>query len=378
MPCPPSPRYTLGAMDRRGRRAHSDDLTLGDWELLRFMREGLDNAEIAERLGISQDEVERRVSQVESRLGATGMGNDIRRPRRLSLPQPFRLRIGAGRSTLAVGIFATLVAVAAVVALVWALPAARDNGPGYPSSPEAVIIQVKTTSYATWDPWLAERLNAPQFTLYGDGTLIFKERGELGFDPQPMRTKVPDDTIRDLLQFMVDEGFMSFAGEQPRPEGQLRPTTYLYAQTSEAANTVSAYALDSELPPDAGEEWAQFWRLQLIVERLHETAETAALDDDLAGEYVADAVLLIVEPRDTPVKGSSTNVWGPSGIDLAQIAPPGSGRVEQRIESDLGWAGWRFRGTMSQMSIEQGDRYFDLYARPLLPFEENFPDFDEP
>jgi hypothetical protein len=298
--------------------------------------------------------------------------------RRPALPQLLRREIGVSRRALALAGVGTLMVAAVAGALVWALLAGRGERLGYPSSPDAIIIQVKTTSYATWDPWLAERLNLPQFTLYGDGTLIFRERGELGFAPQAMYIRVSDDTIRDLLQFMVDEGFMTFAGEQPRPEGQLRPTTHVYARTSETANTVSAYALDSELPLDAGEEWAQFWRLQFIVERLHDAARTAALDSSLTEEFLPTALLLIVEPCDTPVKGSSTEYWPFRDIDLAQIAPPGSGRVEHRIESDLGYSRWMFRGTMSQMSMKHGDRFFNVYARPLLPFEESFPVFDEP
>jgi hypothetical protein len=373
-------------MDKRGRRARSDDLAVDDWQLLRLLREGLSHTKIAKRLNVSEDDVGRRVSEIESRLGPTGGATGVApsrraegaRLQRLSLPQPLRLRTRVSRRALALGGVGTLVVAGVAGTLVWALLAERGERLGYPSSPDAIVIQVKTTSYATWDPWLAERLNLPQLTLYGDGTLIFRQKGELGFDPQPMRTRVRGDTIRDLLQFMVDEGFMAFDGKQPRPQGLLRPTTHVYAQTSEAANAVSAYALDSELPLDAGEEWAQFWRLQLIVERLHDAVRTAALDSSLTEEFAPDALLLIVEPCDTPVKGSSTEYWPFRDIDLAQIAPPGSGRVEHHIEGDLGYSRWMFRGTMSQMSMKYGDRFFDVYARPLLPFEENFPVFDEP
>lgn len=55
-------------MGRRGRPAHPDILTPREWEVLELLREGLNNVEMAERLGISRDGVKYHVSQILSKL----------------------------------------------------------------------------------------------------------------------------------------------------------------------------------------------------------------------------------------------------------------------------------------------------------------------
>jgi DNA-binding CsgD family transcriptional regulator len=54
----------------RGRPPHPDVLTPAEWNVLRHLREGLTNAEIAVRLGISPDGVKYHVSNMLSKSGA--------------------------------------------------------------------------------------------------------------------------------------------------------------------------------------------------------------------------------------------------------------------------------------------------------------------
>ena len=56
---------------RRGRPRHPDVLTPRQWEVLRLVREGLSNEEIARRLGISTDGAKFHVSEILSKLGVT-------------------------------------------------------------------------------------------------------------------------------------------------------------------------------------------------------------------------------------------------------------------------------------------------------------------
>lgn len=56
-------------MRSRGRPRHPDILTPREWEVLDLLREGLTNADIAERLGISHDGVKYHVSEILSKLG---------------------------------------------------------------------------------------------------------------------------------------------------------------------------------------------------------------------------------------------------------------------------------------------------------------------
>src|SRR5918994_2786382 len=56
---------------RRGRRPHPELLTPREQEVLAYLRDGLTNAEIAVRLGISPDGVKYHVSEILSKLGVS-------------------------------------------------------------------------------------------------------------------------------------------------------------------------------------------------------------------------------------------------------------------------------------------------------------------
>src|SRR5438876_8440236 len=63
---------------RRGRPRHPDVLAPRQWEVLRLVREGLSNEEIARRLGISTDGAKFHVSEILSKLGVTSRGEAAR------------------------------------------------------------------------------------------------------------------------------------------------------------------------------------------------------------------------------------------------------------------------------------------------------------
>ena len=241
---------------------------------------------------------------------------------------------------------------------------------------DAVIVQMKTVESAESE--LAQRLAVPDFTLYGDGTLIYSTDG--AGQTQLLQAKLPEDAVRDLLEFIVDKDFLVFGYQQPTPERETeRPTTYLYVHTKLEANAVGAYALDSVLPEDAGKEWEQFSRLQEITERL----DSIAGGTEGPSGFVPKEVLLVVQPTDPPEVVGSVAEWPIAGIDLAAIAPAGSGLVERRIDGSE--AGQAYDGIIlgaTQASVvgpfRQEDRYFFVGLRPILPFEEHFPEFEGP
>ncbi len=57
-------------MDRRGRPRHPDVLTPREWQVLRLLRRGFSNREIAARLGISPGGAKYHVAEILSKLGA--------------------------------------------------------------------------------------------------------------------------------------------------------------------------------------------------------------------------------------------------------------------------------------------------------------------
>ena len=58
-------------MASRGRPRHPDILTPREWEVLELLRAGASNAQIAERLGITERTAKFHVSEILSKLGVT-------------------------------------------------------------------------------------------------------------------------------------------------------------------------------------------------------------------------------------------------------------------------------------------------------------------
>src|SRR2546426_9325133 len=56
-------------MANRGRPRHPDILTPREWEVLELLRSGASNAQIAERLGITERTAKFHVSEILSKLG---------------------------------------------------------------------------------------------------------------------------------------------------------------------------------------------------------------------------------------------------------------------------------------------------------------------
>jgi hypothetical protein len=237
---------------------------------------------------------------------------------------------------------------------------------------DAVIIQMRhemTEPRGLPRPEIDKRTELPYLTLYGDGTLVSEDPGTGGL----MQANLSDGTIRDLLEYIKDQGFMDFGYEQPLSEVYDQETTFLYANTIGAANSVSAYALGLAADEE-GAEWNEVRRLKKIVERI-----SRVKDDALSGEeatpYVPDEARLIavsMAAADLP----GVPPWPFPGIDV----PVGEeGEVVERslssnevdalmLEDESQVTCWR--GVQYQMLLR------DVCYRPVLPYEEHFPEFD--
>jgi hypothetical protein len=262
----------------------------------------------------------------------------------------------------------SLLLLACAAALAGCIP--RPDDPAeWVAQPDAVIVQMKTVY-----PGVDVSNMVPDLTLYGDGALIMRN-DEGGLPYRLFDAKLSTGEVRSLLKFVNGTGFFNFNYEQPEPERTTdRPTTYLYVQTKEAANAVSAYALDSVLPDDAGKEWAQFRKAQEIKSRLDEIAREAMANGP---SYTPEAILITVE-RPPPISVEQIlPQWPFSDIDLDALAPE-SGTAERRIE---GAAAREVLDRMSPInggSFLQGGQRFQVALRPLLPYEEHFPEFEPP
>lgn len=87
---------------RRGRPPHPDVLTPGEWRVLELLREGLTNAEIGERLGVSVHAVKFHVSNMLSKLGLEGR-EDLARWKPETARERMRSRLGSILGLLKLG-----------------------------------------------------------------------------------------------------------------------------------------------------------------------------------------------------------------------------------------------------------------------------------
>lgn len=256
-----------------------------------------------------------------------------------------------------------------------------DEPIDYVRRENAVIIQLKSLRSG---PELAsgvqDRLTLPAFTLYGDGTLFLVREGEEGRE-QLIAATLPEEAILDLVQFIVDEGFLEFDYAQPEPEVVGVPlTTFLYVNTKDGTNATRAQDLSAGSLDGASSDYTEFRRLIKIKERL-ESLDPLALGGTAEGEYEPEALLLVVVPfrGESP---TSPGAWLYPEIDLDEIAPPGvdfGERIITREEvpdlfADLFFSELQI---ISQV-IQFGEQLFVVGVRPALPFEKNFPEFDRP
>lgn len=262
-----------------------------------------------------------------------------------------------------------------VAALIGALAAAclpgGDDPVDYLERPDAIIIQMLNVSGET-KLVIADRLALPEFTLYGDGTLIFTQTGGAGA-PRLLEAELPKDAIEDLLAFIVGEGFLDFAYEHEGESGaDDATTTFLYVNTKGAVNSTSADDLGAGASADLREE---FRSIAEIAQRLIGLDPEAA-GGRVAGPYEYGEIALFVQPL--ALTDVDPEDWPIAGVDLARLAPPDSPVVKEVLALAEAAELVELLPAGDRRLYRQGDRLFAVGYRPLLPFEENFPEFDFP
>jgi len=281
--------------------------------------------------------------------------------------------IMGGRAVLAAILGAAVAAIA--VSLAGRLPKPQDDIE-WLQREDAVIVQMRASGGLP-EPAAANLARVPDFTLYGDGTLIVTDPAERGqFDRGPLfETTLSSGAVADLLEYLGSTGFLDFNYEQPRLGYYDFPTTYLYVNTKQGANAVGAYALEPDLPADLSAQWDQFRGLQAIKSRL-DTIAAGALAGE-AQDYQPEAILLIVQPDHSKEAGPSPTEWPFPELDLAAMLSDeavGTRRVDGETAQAV-TATLRQAGTATFL---HNGRAFSLGYRPVLPYEEHFPEFEAP
>jgi len=242
----------------------------------------------------------------------------------------------------------------------------------YPQFEGAVVVQRITVDDAALRTERA--LVLPDYTLYGDGTLIYQ-----GDDGMLYRTELSGDAIQTLIEDIDAEGMLRFNYEQPTPERETdQHTTFLYVQTLNRANAVRAEAIDSVLSDDASDEYDEFRGVQDVMALLDATVEEPQASTAPV-LYEPDSLLLLVQPLEDPSTAGEPPALPNLDLDLAAIAPANGGPVQHLVEGEQAWTLWEtFGGASSDVVAVQGDNAYIVNIVPVLPFAENFPLFDFP
>jgi hypothetical protein len=231
--------------------------------------------------------------------------------------------------------------------------------------PEAIVIQMRRVGGLPGDDPL--ELDMPDFTLYGDGTVIYRATDPAG-DSWAIAT-LPNDSIAELLEFIRGKGFMEFTYDQPEP-GSVSDaqTTLLYVNAKSEANAVSAYALDSDA--EDGDAWDQFRALQEIVERLDEV-DPVALGGSVEGEFAPEQTRIIAQLTNSPEAPAAAIDWPYPKIALPALVHADGSAVEFLVDGDVG----RMPVPRFETYVINGT-FYRVGFQPVLPHEENFPEFD--
>ena len=222
---------------------------------------------------------------------------------------------------------------------------------------DSIIIQMLSFDADTSE--VERRLSVPEFTLYGDGTLIYQSATADG--TRLLQTKLPAGAVQELLENIVDEGFLNFIYEQPAPEGASGPTTFIYAHTRDLANAVSVRSADEPLPEDAGDKFDQYRTVIAVVEALR-ALDLTALGGTEATAYVAEQYVMVVRTLDGSSDLSERIV---QATEIAGVLES-KGVPKSTLEE--------FAGPIA--TSPEGRPPQEIYYAPLLPFYENFPEFN--
>lgn len=252
-----------------------------------------------------------------------------------------------------------------------AAPPTSTPGPGainHPTGATDVVLRMETGGGMIVE---ANAVATPGFTLYGDGTVVFRD--PTAAPPEPVggvRLEVPFSTVRlgeedvqALLQEALGPGGLAVAtGPYLGMGADIPTTTFTIAADGDSKQVMIAGFLPDLHPQDA-----------LIVAALGHLAETLdGFSRDIAGEdaYVPTAYRGVLIGLDQPIGPVVEWPW-------ADLAPADFEGGEQDLfkthtltaaqVAELGIDG--AAGGLSGLVLESGDKLYSFALRPLLPDE---------
>jgi hypothetical protein len=216
----------------------------------------------------------------------------------------------------------------------------------------------------------------PQFTLYGDGTVIYvpidaAQRVMTGGQPMPLRTAtMNDEQATALLRFAL--GQAGLADARPDYPNHLiadAPTTTFTVDAGDVTKTVSIMAL-SEIEEDGPDAAARrrFYALWKLLSDFSVQVKAGRASD--AGDYKPERYRAsLLQQEGAP----AAKAWPWPEIKTSEFGDPKTGELAHRITQEQleRVAPGRAGGGAVGLIVKGTDgKTYSLAIRPLLPDEE--------
>lgn len=213
--------------------------------------------------------------------------------------------------------------------------------------------------------------NAPIFTLYGDGRVVWRDANAPVPDRQgsvsplaAFRTvRLTEPAIQSLLEDALGRGGLQAAAATYMGQGADLPTTTFTINADGVTKTVSATPLSVEMQPNAGPVIAALVGLQ---ERLSGFGAITG-ESDL---YAPTAYRGILMPQDAAFNPPVDWPW--TTVTPADFKTDGNEFLLQRVltPDDVARIGLKnVEGGFMSLTLKSGTKFYTFSLRPLLPDE---------
>ena len=249
----------------------------------------------------------------------------------------------------------------------------------YPTDPNAVILRMSTGGgFVAPGVLLTE---VPEFSLYGDGTVVFRDPSRMYPAPSPgdgvqrllpfLTARLSRDAVQVLLADAIGPGGLGTARERYDPCCIAdAPSTTFTIKTGAVDKQVTVGALGFE-QPDPGSDAAARKAFQALGERLHQPDLGGATTTDYLPAAYRGILFDAIDVSPT----ASTIAWpwtdfGPSGFKPSTDPSSMQTPIRTLTAADVAKLGREgLAGGAQSILLKSDDRIYALSLRPLLPDE---------
>lgn len=248
------------------------------------------------------------------------------------------------------------------------------GGIGHPTGADEIVLQYEVTGGFVPPDFIVTQ--APQFSLYGDGTVIWRPQedpGRMGDPaaglPRFLQGRMDEDAVQALLAFALGQGRLAGAREHyPQNSCADCSATIFRINAADISKTVTVDALGVEEQMDRADR-AGFLQLAEWLNNFDEQARNG-----IAGEVVLyDPPLYRVVLTEAQAEMGEFSEWPWDDVTLDDFAPRGEGgwqreatlsREQAAVVTDMPSG-----GTMGILVQDSEGGLWSVALRPLLPDE---------